>query len=127
MSMSYSFLRRGPNAFLSEDANINLDAPPDCVNHPLDPLCQGFDKNVVGQVGGNLLYHVTDHLLFFLNASYDVRDRRFPGYRAAVKILSQCECWSLTFSLRHGVNPAKTSFNFDFNLLGLGSQKSTLK
>jgi hypothetical protein len=62
-----------------------------------------------------------------MNATYDVRDARFPGYGGALKLLSQCECWTVTLSLRRNINPAKTSFNFDFNLLGLGSQRSTIK
>jgi LPS-assembly protein len=127
VTFSYLFLRRGRNGFLAEDANINLDAAPNCPLHPLDPRCDGFNKNVVGQLGGNVFYHVTDHLLFFMNATYDVRDSRFPGYGGALKLLSQCECWTATVSLRRNINPAKTSFNFDFNLLGLGTQKSTLK
>lgn len=127
--LSYQFLRKGPNGFLAEDANIDLSAPADCTRHPLDPRCPGtaFDKNIVGNLSGNLLYHATDNILLFLNSTYDVRDSRFIGFRAATKLLSSCECWSLTFSLRHDINPAKTGFNFDFNLLGLGSLKSTLK
>ena len=74
---------------------------------------------------GSAFYHVTDHLLLFLSSSYDTRDSSFPGYRGAIKILSQCECWTLTFSLGRTINPAKTSFNFNFNLLGLGSQRSS--
>jgi hypothetical protein len=127
INFAYYFLRRGRNGFLAEDANIDLDAPPDCPRHPLDPRCDGFKKNVVGQLAGSLFYHVTDHLLYYMHATYDVRDARFPGYGGAVKLLSQCECWTVTFSLRRNVNPAKTSFNFDFNLLGLGAQRSTIK
>jgi hypothetical protein len=33
----------------------------------------------------------------------------------------------MTFGVRHGINPSKTSFNFDLSLLGLGTQKSTVK
>lgn len=129
LSLGYNFIRRGPNAFLAEDANINLNAPPDCVNHPLDPRCPGtaFDRNVVGNIAWNVLYHVTDHILSFYSSSYDVRDSRFPGYRGAIKILSQCECWTVTLSLKRDINPARTSFSFDFNLLGLGTQRSTLR
>jgi hypothetical protein len=127
LNVSYYFLRRGENGFLAEDANIDLDAPPVCGLHRLDPRCDGFDKNVVGQLAGNVFYHVTDHLLLFMNARYDVRDARFPGYGGALKLLSQCECWTVTVSLRRDVNPAKTSFSFDFNLLGLGAQKSTIR
>ena len=127
-SLSFSFLRRNnPNGLLAENANIDLDAPPNCPEDRLDPRCRGFDKNIVGHLDGNLFYRVTDRLLFFLNATYDVRDSRFPGYRAAIKILPGCDCWSLTFSLRRSINPDKTSFGFDFNLLGLSTPRRTLQ
>jgi hypothetical protein len=129
VGLSYQFLRRGPNSFLAEDANVNLDLPADCVNHPDDPRCPltSFTGNTVGNVIGNLLYHVTDNLLFNFSSTYDALNARFIGFRAITKVLSFCECWSFTFSIKHDVNPAKTSFNFDFNLLGLGNQKSSVK
>ena len=110
-------------------ANIDLDAPANCVRHPLDPRCPGtgFDKNTVGNLSGNLLYHLTDHVLFNFSSTYDVRDTRFIGFRAITKLLSFCECWTATFGVKHDVNPAKTSFSFDFSLLGLGNSKSSLK
>jgi hypothetical protein len=33
----------------------------------------------------------------------------------------------MTFSLNRSTNPSKTSFNFDIQLLGLGSQRSSLR
>jgi len=129
LNLGYRFMRKGPNAFLSEDANIDSTVAADCSKHPLDPRCPGtaFDKNVIGALGGKVLYHLTDHLLFFLNSSYNVRDSKFAGSRAAIKILSPCECWTVTLSLHRSTNPSKTSFHFDLNLLGLGSQRSALK
>jgi len=129
INLGYQFLRHGPNSFLADDANIDLDAPANCVRHPLDPRCPGtgFDKNTVGNLSGNLLYHLTDHLLFNFSSTYDVRDTRFIGFRAITKLLSFCECWTATFGVKHDVNPAKTSFSFDFSLLGLGNSKSSLK
>lgn len=130
LSLSYQFLRRGPNGLLAENANINLDAPPVCPPpppNPLDPRCTGFNKDVVGQIGGDLVYHLHDQVMVSVAATYDVRDNRFPGYHTAVKFLSGCECWTATLSLRHEINPAKNSFSFDFNLLGLGAQRNTLK
>ena len=129
ITMSYHYLRRGPNSFLADDANIDLDAPANCAVHSLDPRCPGtgFDKNTVGNVGGNLLYHVTDNLLFSFNSTYDARDSRFIGFRVIGKFLSFCECWTVTLGLKRDINPAKTSFNFDFSLLGLGSTRSSLK
>jgi LPS-assembly protein len=125
--LSYSFLRKGPNSLLAENANIDLDAPANCPSDQLDPRCQGFERNIVGQLAGSFFYRVTDHLLFHASASYDIRDSSFPGYRTAIKILSQCECWTFTLSLARTINPAKTSFSFDFNLLGLGSPRNTLR
>ena len=127
--MSYHYLRRGPNSFLADDANIDLDAPVNCAVHSLDPRCPGtgFDKNTVGNVGGNLLYHVTDNLLFSFNSTYDARDSRFIGFRVIGKFLSFCECWTVTLGLKRDINPAKTSFSFDFSLLGLGNTRSSLK
>jgi hypothetical protein len=142
LTLSYHFLRKTPNSFLADDANVDLDKPlpPDtgpaptpqdtyCMSRrPLDPRCPvtAFDKNTVGNVGGSLLYHATDNLLLFLNSTYNVRDGRFGGIRAATKFLSFCECWSITLGVRRNINPAKTSFTFDFNLLGLGTQKSNV-
>ena len=123
LSLSYSFLGHGPNSFLAENANV------DCVANPSDPACKGiFFKNTAGNLGGNLLYHATDNVLLFFNSTYNVRDTRWAGVHAATKILSSCECWAMTFSVRHDINPAKTSFNFDVNLVGLGgTQQSTVK
>ena len=37
------------------------------------------------------------------------------------------DCWTLTLAVNQTINPAQTSFSFNFSLLGLGSQrKSTL-
>jgi lipopolysaccharide export system protein LptA len=133
ISMSYHYLRRGPNSFLADDANIDLDAPFDimktCAAHPLDPRCPGtgFDKNTVGNIGANMLYHATDNLLFTVNSTYDARDSRFLGFRVITKFLSFCECWTVTLGLKRDINPAKTSFSFDFSLLGLGNTQSSLK
>ena len=127
--LAYQYLRRGPNSFLADDANINLDAPADCTLHPLDPRCPGtgFNRNTVGNLSPNLLYHVHDNVLFNFSSTYDVRDSRFIGFRATTKLLSFCECWTVTFAVTHNVNPAKTSFGFNFSLLGLGNTKSSLQ
>jgi LPS-assembly protein len=128
LSLSYHYLRRGPNGFLADDANIDLDTPADCALHPLDPRCRGtgFDRNTVGNINANLLYHLHDNVLFNFTSTYDVRDSRFIGFRATTKLLSFCECWTLTFAVKHDVNPDKTSFGFDFSLLGLGNTRSSL-
>lgn len=129
LNLGYRFIRKGPNAFLSEDANIDMSTPANCTRHPLDPRCPGtaFDKDVLGELRGRMLYHLTDHLLLFWNSSYNVRDTRWTSNRAALKMLSKCECWTVAFSLNRSTNPSKTSFDFDIELLGLGSQRSTLR
>ncbi|HEX9144581.1 MAG TPA: LPS assembly protein LptD [Candidatus Binatia bacterium] len=141
VSFTYQFLRKSSNGLLAENANINLDNDPTpsyCMgvsgthhtndqNDRWDPRCTGFNKDIVGRIDGSLIYHVHDQVMVLLAASYDIRDNRFPGYHTAAKFMSACECWTMTLSLRHDINPAKTSFNFNFNLLGLGSQKSTVQ
>ena len=119
--LSFHFLRRGPNSFLADDANANSDL---CVTTPSNPNCK---KNTVGNINNSLLYRVTDNVLFNFTSTYDVRDSRFIGFRTVTKFLSFCECWTVTFGVRHDVNPAKTSYSVDFSLLGLGSPKSSLK
>ena len=152
VGFAYYFFRRGSctqtqalnnpsacqNGFLGEDANVDLDKPlpssPTAldtycqISHPDDPRCpNASNNNVASHLGGHLFYHLTDHLLFSFNSIYDIGNHRFPGFRTAVKVLSGCDCWSFTLSLKKEINPAKTSFNFDFNLLGLGSQKSSVR
>lgn len=113
LGFSFRFIRR---SFLSPLAeNANLTTLPDE---------KQISRNVLGQVAVNALVHVTDYLLGLYNATYDTRDSRFTSNRIGVKLLSQCECWTVTFSVNKTTNPSKTSFGFNFNLLGLGSQNS---
>jgi LPS-assembly protein len=121
-AINYRFLRKGPNSLLAENANLDLDTPPACPDS-LDPRCSGFNKNTVGNLSGSIFYHATDHILLSFNSTYNVRDNRFNGIRATTKILSFCECWSLTLGVKKDINPSRTSVNFDFNLLGLGNSK----
>jgi LPS-assembly protein len=131
-SFNYSFVSNSPTAIFADDANVDFDRPATpgyCAAHRLDPRCSGapYRKNVVGNLGTQVFLHLTDHALLLVNGIYSVRDSRFLGIRAATKLLSTCECWSVTLGVRRSVNPSKTSFNFDFNLLGLGSSRSTLQ
>ena len=84
-------------------------------------------QNVASNIGVNSLYHATDNLLLFASTTVNALEGRFLNFSGATKFLSFCECWSVTLGVRRNVNPAKTSFYFDFNLAGLGSQKTTLK
>jgi LPS-assembly protein len=123
-SIGYRYLINGPNGFLASNANINLDAPENCARNPTDPRCLGAPnpKSILGDVVASLFYHVTDNILLNANSVYDVINNKFIGVRAAVKLLSPCDCWTMTLALKHDINPAKTSFSFNFNLLGLGTQ-----
>jgi len=130
-SISYQFLRKGTNSFLADNANINLDAPANCTRNPTDPRCpldnpQGITKDTVGNFNASTLYRITDHLLINFSSTYDVLDNKFIGFRASTKFLSFCECWTATLGVNHNVNPAKTSFGFNFALLGLGNTRSSL-
>ena len=107
--LSYRFIRQDFLAPLAENANLTVLPPED----PSQP-------NVLEELGAHSLVHLTDHFLFLYDASYDFRKSRFTGNRSGIKYLSQCECWTATFSFNQTTNPSKTSFNFGFNLLGLG-------
>jgi hypothetical protein len=134
-NFNFSYLRRGPNAIFADDANIDFEMPVPpppslyCNKHPTDPRCFGSvpGKTTVGNLSTNVFYHVTDHAVISLTGIYSIIESHFLGVRAATKLLSTCECWSITLGLRRNINPAKTSFSFDFNLLGLGSSKRALQ
>ena len=123
ISIGYHYLSRGINGFLADNANI------DCIDNPFDPACPSVvNKTTVGNLVLGGLYHLTDHLLTNVNTTYDARENRFLYVRAAVKLLSRCECWTLTLGLQRDINPAKTSFNVAVGLLGLGgSEQSSLR
>jgi len=130
LDLSFRFIDKTANSPLADNANPVLVDP----NSPtkicsslrtdfgdtFDPRCQR--KDVLGLIGIRSLVHITDHLLFLYDANYNFRRGGFSTNRGAVKILSQCECWSLTFALNHTTNPNETNFRFNFDLLGLSSQ-----
>lgn len=122
-SIGYHYLSRGINGFLADNANL------DCIANPFDPGCPSVvNKTTVGNLVLGGLYHLTDNLLMNSNTAYDVRENRFLNVRAAVKLLSRCECWTLTVGLQRDINPEKTSFYMAVSLLGLGgSEQSSLR
>ena len=129
LDLSFRFIDKTSNSVLADNANpvlVNPAAPQICstirtdFGDTFDPRCQRRD--VFGLIGIRSLVHLTDHLLFLYDATYNVRRGGFSTNRGAVKILSQCECWSLTFALNHTTNPNETNFRFNFDLLGLSSQ-----
>ena len=125
-SLGYQFLRNGPNGFLTQDANIILNEPPNCGQNPLDPRCPGggLNQNVLGSVTSSTFYHLTDNILVAFSANYDLINKTAIGLHGGTKYLSACECWTVTVNINQQVNPAKTGFSFNFNLLGLGQQNS---
>ena len=128
VSLGFRYLVNGPNGFLASNANINLDEdPPNCARNPTDPRCPFAPnpKSLVGDIVASFFYHATDNILLNVSSIYDVINGQFIAARGAVKLLSPCDCWTLTLSVNQTINPAKTSFSFDFSLLGLGSQKKS--
>ncbi|OGQ50927.1 MAG: hypothetical protein A3I10_06925 [Deltaproteobacteria bacterium RIFCSPLOWO2_02_FULL_57_26] len=111
LALSYRFIRRNSLAELAENANLTTLKDERLIT-----------RNVLGELGVRILLHLTEHLLLTNDTNYNVRDGRFAGNRGGLKILSQCECWTLSLTVNRRTNPGKTSFKFDFNLLGLGSQ-----
>jgi LPS-assembly protein len=125
VGLSYHFLRRGPNGFLAD--NANFVGIPDCaspVPSSVEDWCN--NKDTVGNINANMLFHLHDNLLFTVNSTYDARESRFLGFRVLTKFLSFCECWNVTFGVKRDINPRKTSFSFDFSLVGLGNTRSSL-
>ena len=80
-------------------------------------------KSILGDLVTGVFYHVTDNILMNVNSTYSISTNKLIGVRGAVKLLSPCDCWTLTLAVNQTVNPAQTSFSFNFSLLGLGSQK----
>lgn len=115
LDLSYRFIRRDSLAELAENANLTTLS-----NEKL------IHRNILGLLGVHTLFHVTDHLLFVYDTNYNARDGRFTSNKGGIKILSQCECWTLSFTVNRTTNPDKTSFKFSFDLLGLSSQNKEL-
>ena len=123
-SLGYRYLLNGPNGFLAFNAN----APDElCGKSHLRGLSPGTarDQGIIGDIVVSLFYHVTDNILLNANSVYDTINNRFIGVHSGIKLLSPCDCWSMTLTLNHTINPAKTSFNFNFNLLGIGTQQKS--
>src|SRR5215813_4238595 len=144
--IGYRYLVNGPNGFLASNANINLNQTlpgcdtPDCLptpltnpafieycaNNPTDPRCRNpSPKSILGDLVGTFFYHLTDNILLNLNSTYSLSNNKLLGVRGAVKVLSPCDCWTLTLVINQTVNPAQTSFHVDFTPLGLGTQRKS--
>ncbi len=115
LDLSYRFIRRDSLAELADNANLATLSD--------ERLLQ---RDIVGALGINTLFHLTDRVLLLYNTTYNARDGRFTSNRGGIKLLSQCECWTLSFTLKRSTNPDKTSFKFSFDLLGLSSQNKEL-
>jgi len=141
--IGYRYLVNGPNGFLSSNANINLNqvlpgcttadcfnempSPAYCANNPTDPRCPfaSNPKSILGDLVGTFFYHLTDNILLNLSSTYSLSNNKLLGVRGAVKVLSPCDCWTLTLVINQTVNPAQTSFHVDFTPLGLGTQRKS--
>ena len=140
--IGYRYLVNGPNGFLSSNANINLNqvlpgcdtpdcfnmtpSPPYCANNPTDPRCGNpSPKSILGDLVATVFYHLTDNILLNLNSTYSLSNNKLIGVRGAIKLLSPCDCWTLTLILNQTVNPAQTSFSFNFSPLGVGTQRKS--
>ena len=115
LDLSYRFIRRDSLAELADNANLATLSDERLLR-----------RNIVGALGINTLFHLTDRVLLLYNTTYNARDGQFTSNRGGIKLLSQCECWTLSFTLKRSTNPDKTSFNFSFDLLGLSSQNKEL-
>ena len=115
LDLSYRFIRRDSLAELADNANLTTLSDERLLS-----------RNTVGALGINTLFHLTDRVLLLYDTSYNARDGRFTSNRGGIKLLSQCECWTLSFTLKRSTNPDKTSFKFSFDLLGLSSQNKEL-
>ena len=115
LDLSYRFIRRDSLAELADNANLTTLSDERLLH-----------RNIVGALGINTLFHLTDRVLLLYNTTYNARDGRFTSNRGGIKLLSQCECWTLSFTLKRSTNPDKTSFKFSFDLLGLSSQNKEL-
>ncbi len=130
LDLSYRFIGKTANSPLAENANpilVNPNSPTRVCSSldtqfgdTFDPRCER--TNVQGLLSLRALFHVTDYLLLFYDTTYNFQKSRFATNRGAIKILSKCECWSVTLALNQSTNPATTSFKFHFDLLGLSSQ-----
>ncbi|MGH7768104.1 MAG: LPS-assembly protein LptD [Candidatus Binatia bacterium] len=130
IDLSYRFIGKTIDSPLIENANLFLIDPrfPRICHgefpsgqRTFDPRCR-IQKDVMGLIGMRGLLHITDHLLFLYDANYNTNRGGFTTNRGSLKILSRCECWTLTFSLNRTTNPDETKFGFSFDLLGLGTQ-----
>jgi hypothetical protein len=123
LDLSYQFIRANFLTPLADEPNlVTTGCPPPADNC----LLTREPRNPVGALGVGTVLHLTDHLLFRFNSSYDALTGRFTHHRGSFKLLSQCECWTLMFTVGRNVNPAKTTFDFTFSLLGSGSQSQDL-
>jgi LPS-assembly protein len=131
LDLSYRFIGKTIDSLLTENANlvvVDPRSPKTCSPAAtpsgegiFDPRCNN-EKTVMGLIGIRALLHLTDHLLFIYDSTYNTNKGSFTTNRGSLKILSGCECWTLTLSLNQLTNPNETRFNFNFNLLGLGTQ-----
>ena len=126
VSFGYRYLINGPNGFLASNANINLDASRKLSkksHRPALSLAPPIPKAFVGDIVASVFYHVTDNILLNANSVYDVVNNRFIGVRGGVKLISPCDCWTMTLTVNTTINPAQDELQLQFQFARIGNAK----
>lgn len=79
-----------------------------------------FIRDSVSQVEGNIELVLTEQLKAGWYSRYDDSEREFIENRAALRIISSCNCWYLDLGYRDRINPNKGEGFLTFTFKGLG-------
>ncbi len=80
-----------------------------------------FVDNAVSQIVGNVEIAITDRLKLGGYGRYDDVQNEFLESRAALRLVSACNCWSLDFGVSERINPNRTQAFLTLSLRGLGA------
>jgi LPS-assembly protein len=79
-----------------------------------------YVDNVVSQLDGNLEIALTERLKLGFYGRYDDLVGDWMESRAAIRIISSCDCWKLDIGYRDQINPDNQSYTLLLTLRGLG-------
>jgi LPS-assembly protein len=79
-----------------------------------------YIDNSVSQVDGNLEVALTERLKLGFYGRYDDLAGDFVESRAALRIISSCDCWKLDLGYRDRINPDDQAYTVLLTLRGLG-------
>lgn len=79
-----------------------------------------YVEDSVSQVDTNVEIVLTDRVKIGYYGKYDERENEFIENRAALRLLSKCDCWKLDFGYRDQINPNDHDFLLTLTLKGLG-------